>query len=221
MNISELIRYDFKVVKPYVSINSVRQELITYKALAVIDDDTNIFLGVLTPFDVTAKPHNLVIDCLTEKTILTADCSVTHVLQTMEDGHSEVLPVFKEQQLDGLIFKKDIVDFLSSRKIELEERIATEEQTVLQQHQALQKQNQLLKEIIHTQCHKLRRPVANVLGLMEIIDYTSLSAENQRTIALLKESVEQLDDVIKDVVRKINDTDNDITPDFPDDSLTV
>ncbi len=67
------------------------------------------------------------------------------------------------------------------------------------------KQNQQLREIAHLQSHLVRRPVANLLGILEIMATDELSAENNQLIQLLKQSVSELDQVIHAVVGKANE----------------
>ena len=63
------------------------------------------------------------------------------------------------------------------------------------------KQQSLLKEIYFMQSHTIRLPLANVIGLVDLLKYTlpHLSEENQEVFEKLKYSANQLDDVIKRV----------------------
>ncbi len=65
------------------------------------------------------------------------------------------------------------------------------------------KQNQLLKEIAYIQSHKLRRPVATIMGLVALIDTENLSAAfNVEIVHKLKEVCQELDDIIHEIVEK-------------------
>lgn len=69
-------------------------------------------------------------------------------------------------------------------------------------------QNRKLKEIAFIQSHELRKPVANILGLVPILNVTDFSEENMKLLGLLKKSTLELDDMIKRVVsltESIND----------------
>jgi PAS domain S-box-containing protein len=68
---------------------------------------------------------------------------------------------------------------------------------------AMEMQNERLREISWIQSHKLRSPVAKILGLVELI---SVCQEDQKTlnelIPLLETSASELDGVIKEIVKK-------------------
>lgn len=52
------------------------------------------------------------------------------------------------------------------------------------------------------QSHQVRRPVANVIGLIELLDETNLNAKNKELIELLKVSIDELELTITDIVKK-------------------
>jgi PAS domain S-box-containing protein len=66
------------------------------------------------------------------------------------------------------------------------------------------KQQTLLKEIYFMQSHTIRLPLANVLGLVDLLTLTmpELSDENQEILDKLKFSANQLDDVIRKVAKR-------------------
>lgn len=66
----------------------------------------------------------------------------------------------------------------------------------------LQKQNEMLMEIARIQSHEVRGPVANILGLISIIDKENLSPENLKLLEYLKKSTQDLDVVIHKIVDK-------------------
>ncbi|GAB4331097.1 MAG: hypothetical protein OHK0038_05760 [Flammeovirgaceae bacterium] len=65
-------------------------------------------------------------------------------------------------------------------------------------------QNNILKEIAWQQSHEVRRPVANILGLINIIniDIEQHKAYNPQYIEYLKVATEELDKIIKHIVQK-------------------
>ncbi|MCC5921479.1 MAG: PAS domain S-box protein [Cyclobacteriaceae bacterium] len=69
------------------------------------------------------------------------------------------------------------------------------------------KQNERLKAIAWQQSHELRRPVANILGIVELLKNTKLSdpQESKEIIRLLGYSADELDAIIKDIVDKTVD----------------
>lgn len=79
----------------------------------------------------------------------------------------------------------------------------TEEINQLEQ---LKKYNEKLEEIAFKASHEVRAPVASILGLMQLIDFDSLSDNNQKVLAHMKSSVEKLDQTIREVVKVSYDT---------------
>lgn len=65
----------------------------------------------------------------------------------------------------------------------------------------IQQNNFKLEEIGYTQSHMVRRPIANLLGLLETLDNSSDINDYKHIHELLKDSVVQLDNIVK----KIND----------------
>ncbi|MBL0741405.1 PAS domain S-box protein [Chryseolinea lacunae] len=64
-------------------------------------------------------------------------------------------------------------------------------------------QNKLLAEITWKQSHEMRRPVASILGLLQLIQSESSLCKNQKEIIdRLKSSVDELDLQIKSIVRQ-------------------
>ena len=72
----------------------------------------------------------------------------------------------------------------------------------------IQEQNEKLREIAWIQSHKVRGPVASILGLAELLNYDMLDSEVNRDILLqLKIATNNLDSIIKEVVDKTNSID--------------
>ncbi|WP_232064546.1 GAF domain-containing protein [Rhodocytophaga rosea] len=65
-------------------------------------------------------------------------------------------------------------------------------------------QNQRLQDIANFQSHKIRRPVATMLGLIQILDKTTLTKENSELISMLEITARELDEVIHQIVHKTN-----------------
>lgn len=65
----------------------------------------------------------------------------------------------------------------------------------------VQEQNERLEEIAFIQSHKVRRPLANILGLMTLINRTPKDVPDfQNFLDLLDTSANELDDVIREIV---------------------
>ena len=70
-------------------------------------------------------------------------------------------------------------------------------------NQDLQIKNQKLQSIAYEQSHTLRGPVANILGLLNIMKTLQLNPEAKSVVTLLDESSKQLDEIIKGIVDTI------------------
>lgn len=73
------------------------------------------------------------------------------------------------------------------------------------QVERIRQQNEMLREISWIQSHKVRGPVATIMGLTELIDENNLSdPENIKIINGLRLATNDLDTVIKEIVKKSN-----------------
>jgi signal transduction histidine kinase len=99
---------------------------------------------------------------------------------------TEYTPVYNEQELIGVSLR--VVDITERKERELQ----------------IELQNDKLSEIAWIQSHETRQPLASALGLLHILDRQSLTHENQKIVALLEETIQKLDVVIRDTVVKAN-----------------
>jgi PAS domain S-box-containing protein len=90
---------------------------------------------------------------------------------------------------------KDEVVGVGCFAVDITERLKTEE--------ALIEQNERLKNIASLSSHELRRPVASMLGLMNIMDRQNFSnPENEQIVEHLFTVTKEIDDVIRLIVNK-------------------
>lgn len=69
--------------------------------------------------------------------------------------------------------------------------------------EAIQKQNEKLRDIAWIQSHVVRAPLARIMGLVDILSFDSLSEEErQEMLQHIITSAQELDGVIKDIVGK-------------------
>ncbi len=68
----------------------------------------------------------------------------------------------------------------------------------------IQKQNEQLMEIAWIESHKLRAPLANILGLIELLEINPGQAERADLYEKLQHSGQVLDEVIREVVERAN-----------------
>jgi signal transduction histidine kinase len=70
-------------------------------------------------------------------------------------------------------------------------------------NQDLQVKNQKLQSIAYEQSHTLRGPVANILGLLNIMKTLQLNPDARSVVTMLDDSTKQLDEIIKGIVDTI------------------
>ena len=68
----------------------------------------------------------------------------------------------------------------------------------------LQEQNILLRSIVFTMSHHVRAPVANILGLVSLVDKSGLSEKNKEICEYLEIAAKNLDKIITKVVVDIS-----------------
>lgn len=61
-----------------------------------------------------------------------------------------------------------------------------------------------LTEVAFDQAHLVRAPLANMLGLISLIEQMEINAEVRELIGLLAESTEKLDHQVREIVKKTN-----------------
>lgn len=60
-----------------------------------------------------------------------------------------------------------------------------------------------LEEIAYSQSHLVRRPLANIIGLVEMLESTEEPSMNNSIVVMLKQSAAELDEMVKDIVLKV------------------
>lgn len=68
--------------------------------------------------------------------------------------------------------------------------------------QKLKDQNQQLKNIAWTQSHKVRKPLANIIGLLSLFETSKMNEYQLHVHQCLQQSSKELDNIIKDIVYK-------------------
>jgi predicted transcriptional regulator len=91
VKIRELINKNEIVVSPFTSVESVESRLIFDSYLVIRDEGK--FMGIVTPSDVLANGHNLVIDCCTEKPLINGNEDAEKVMNLMLKRGLFVVPI--------------------------------------------------------------------------------------------------------------------------------
>ena len=57
------------------------------------------------------------------------------------------------------------------------------------------------------QSHEIRKPVANIIGLLNLCDMAKMDIQQHELLAYLKVSAQELDHLIKDIIERTKATD--------------
>ncbi|MFC4213027.1 PAS domain S-box protein [Pedobacter lithocola] len=111
---------------------------------------------------------------------------------------------FRHRRKNGEIMHVDIqsnIIVFKGRKAKI--IVSTDITERLQQFQAIQLRNDRLREIAWIQSHKVRAPLAKIMGLVNLLTMKpSVSAETLRLITYIDQSANELDEVIMEVTKK-------------------
>jgi signal transduction histidine kinase len=102
--------------------------------------------------------------------------------------------------LSSLIF----IILLYRRSQRLLKKIEQQSKNIELQNQELDLKNQKLEEFTFANAHKLRAPVASILGLIQLFSYRDVH-DNENIIALLKTSANDLDREVKAIRLKLEE----------------
>ncbi|HYC84837.1 MAG TPA: tetratricopeptide repeat protein [Chryseosolibacter sp.] len=110
------------------------------------------------------------------------------------------------RQQKKILFQKEAIETQAIALLKLNEELhdlnRTLEARISQRTSQLTLQNKRLSEFTFINAHKLRAPVASILGLINLLDRVS-EAEKQVVLEHLKTCGEELDNVIHDVNREL------------------
>ncbi len=75
-------------------------------------------------------------------------------------------------------------------------------QQVKENELKIKQQNEQLREIAFSQSHEVRRPVANILGLLQCLHKDDFGPQNQQVLHFLEQTTSELDVLIRKIVDK-------------------
>jgi PAS domain S-box-containing protein len=133
---------------------------------------------------------------------------VSTVWQTLNQGQTwrgEFTAVAKNgRQFPAFVVNTPIIDQVT-KQIKGVVGIASDITQVKLLEETLNHKKRVLQEIAFMQSHELRRPVANILGLIPLISDIEVNEPARATLKLLHTSITELDRLIKDIVDKSAD----------------
>ncbi|WP_158825413.1 PAS domain S-box protein [Mucilaginibacter lacusdianchii] len=69
--------------------------------------------------------------------------------------------------------------------------------------EALERQNEALREVAWLSSHEIRRPAASILGLINLLEHTTNEEEKQECIAHINNCAHELDEIIHNITQKV------------------
>jgi nitrogen-specific signal transduction histidine kinase len=99
---------------------------------------------------------------------------------------SEYTPVHDQGQIIGVALR--VIDITERKK----------------RDQHIQNQDEQLRKISWIQSHQTRQPIATILGLINVMDKTSLTEDNLQIIKMLEGEIDKLDTVVREIVIRAN-----------------
>lgn len=189
MTVLSFIKRDFISASAFVGVADIKEKLIEHTAVVIMEDDQ--YFGVLTTIDIVKKPHILAIDCISLKSNIKTDTTVSEALFLMKRDFTDVLPVFDKKIFVGLIFKSDVLEYFNERNQELQHEVNlysrqiadqnTEFKIKIQEHQQelekiIEQRTKELIDLVETKekfiriiIHELRNPFNSILGFLSLL----------------------------------------------------
>lgn len=108
---------------------------------------------------------------------------------------------FKHKKKDGTIIDMDTRGYIMEFEGKLSKHIVANDVTEISSYiTAIEKQNNTLKEIAWIQSHKIRAPLAKIMGFVNLLHSDICSdSEKKELLGYLKQSSTELDSVLKDI----------------------
>jgi PAS domain S-box-containing protein len=154
--------------------------------------------------DIIQRPHNLVIDCISPKSVLYAECDLETALQIMQKEQTDVLPVYNKDRFEGLLFKSDILEFLMAQNTELENKVQERTELLRKSTENIKASEQVLKALFNS----TQSVIFLVSSEYEILFFNKKAYDN--SLILHQKEIKIGDNIID----YITDTENNIYKSF-------
>jgi PAS domain S-box-containing protein len=134
------------------------------------------------------------------------------LLQDQPDRRNKHLGIYKHRKKNGEVIQVDIKsNFINYQGKAAKVTIATDVTERLNYIQAIETQNEKLREISWVQSHLVRAPLAKIMALIPLFKDTKSDNEQQeQLLEYLKSSANELDGVIKNITDKAQKGDHPI-----------
>lgn len=172
--IAPFIRNEFLTVNAFDGIYDVKHKIISSGGAVVIMDDEPI--GLINANDLLAKTHHLVIDCLSEKPKLSRDTKIAEALKLMLDSHSEILPVYEDKKMIGVLHKADMTNHLVD---------------------SLERHKQDLQSVVHD----LKTPISNIMGIVGILEEMLEDPDHTEILSMAKTACTNAHNLVHELLK--------------------
>ncbi|MBS7563514.1 PAS domain-containing protein [Mucilaginibacter sp. Bleaf8] len=92
---------------------------------------------------------------------------------------------------------------IHERRLRQQKRVESLNASLNEASQMIDERDRTLQEISYSQSHVVRKPLANILGLMQVIDTDDMTEPQQAMFDMIKQSAEELDTVIKSMIIRV------------------
>ncbi|MES2276600.1 MAG: PAS domain S-box protein [Bacteroidota bacterium] len=133
------------------------------------------------------------------------------LVQDQPDNRIERLGVYKHRKKNGEVIQVDIQsNFIHYQGKAAKVTIAADVTERLNYIQAIENQNEKLREISWAQSHLVRAPLAKIMALIPLIN--DAKEDNGQLLEYLNSSANELDEVIKNITDKAQKGDHPLSP---------
>ncbi|RYE31814.1 MAG: PAS domain-containing protein [Sphingobacteriaceae bacterium] len=92
---------------------------------------------------------------------------------------------------------------INEHKTKQEQKVQSLSNSLSAAGEIISTKDKTLNDIAYSQSHLVRRPLANIIGLVEMLESTEEANTNNSIVLMLKQSAAELDKTIKDIVYKV------------------
>lgn len=177
MKVEFFTKKQFIKTQAYSGVNDIKTYLTQHQAVVVHENEK--YVGVLTAFDIIKRPHNLVIDCLSEKQSIDSETKIVKAIEIMRKSNADCLPVFNKNSFIGIVYKNDLLEYLTVYNKELEEKVQERtkeiaafnenlETIVTERTKKLEELNATKNKLFSIIGHDLKNPINVISNLSEL-----------------------------------------------------
>ncbi|PYF77179.1 ATP-binding protein [Pedobacter nutrimenti] len=174
MNIKPFVNGNYTTVDAYNAVKQIKHKIIAHGGAVVLMDERPI--GLITANDIITNNYNLVIDCLSEKPKVSPRDTVPQVLQMMQRSGSDTLAVYEDDLLIGTIYKNDMTSHLI---------------------ESIELSNVNIQDV----AHDLRTPIANMMGIINILEDSLEGSDDQELISSAKAAYVNASNLINELLK--------------------